>query len=129
MNRIVKQIVGILLLLVIAWLVYANFKSIMQPINFNKAKDYRESVGIQRMKDLRTLQEAYKSANGKFTASADSLINFYKNGKMEILMQIGSNDDSLAVANTEKLKRANRRIRADVRALQERRALGIRYFK
>ena len=110
MNRIVKQIVGILLLLVIAWLVYANFKSIMQPINFNKAKDYRESVGIQRMKDLRTLQEAYKSANGKFTASADSLINFYKNGKMEILMQIGSNDDSLAVANTEKLKRANRRI-------------------
>lgn len=82
----------------------------MQPINFNKQKDYRESVGIQRMKDLRTLQEAYKAVNGKFTSSADSLADFYKNGQMEILMQIGSNDDSLAVVNTEKLKKARRGI-------------------
>ena len=29
---------------------------------------------------------------------------------MEVLMQIGSNDDSLAVANTEKLRKANRKI-------------------
>ena len=110
MNGLVRKIVSILLLLVIAGLVYANIKSIMQPINFNKQKDYRESVGIQRMKDLRTLQEAYKAVNGKFTSSADSLADFYKNGQMEILMQIGSNDDSLAVVNTEKLKKARRGI-------------------
>lgn len=110
MNGLVRKIVSILLLLVIAGLVYANIKSIMQPINFNKQKDYRESVGIQRMKDLRTLQEAYKAVNGKFTSSADSLADFYKNGQMEILMQIGSNDDSLAVVNTEKLKKVRRGI-------------------
>ena len=50
MNGIVKKIVSILLLFVIAGLVYANIKSIMQPINFNKQKEYRETVGIQRMK-------------------------------------------------------------------------------
>ena len=110
MNGIVKKILSLLLLLVIAGLVYANIKSIQQPINFNKQKDYRESVGIQRMKDLRSLQEAFKSVNGRFTSSADSLIDFYKNGKMEVIMQIGSNDDSLAVANTEKLKKAKRGI-------------------
>ena len=110
MKGIVKKIVCLLLLVVIAGLVYSNIKRIMQPINFNKQKEYRESVGIQRMKDLRTLQEAFKTVNGRFTASADTLVDFYKNGKMEVLMQIGSNDDSLAVANTEKLKKTRRGI-------------------
>ena len=89
---------------------YACIKSIMEPINFNKQKAYRETVGIQRMKDVRTLQEAFKSVSGHFTASADSLVDFYKNGKMEVIMQIGSNDDSLAVATTEKLKKSRRGI-------------------
>ena len=84
MKGIVKKIVSILLLFVIAGLVYACIKSIMQPINFNKQKDYREAIGIQKMKDLRTLQEAFKSVNGHFTASSDSLVDFYKNGKMEV---------------------------------------------
>lgn len=110
MKGIVKKIVSVLLLFVIAGLVYACIKSIMEPINFNKQKDYRESVGIQRMKDVRTLQEAFKSVTGHFTASSDSLVDFYKNGKMEVIMQIGSNDDSLAVANTEKLKKSRRGI-------------------
>ena len=104
MKGIVKKIVSVLLLFVIAGLVYACIKSIMEPINFNKQKAYRETVGIQRMKDVRTLQEAFKSVSGHFTSSADSLVDFYKNGKMEVIMQIGSNDDSLAVATTEKLK-------------------------
>ena len=80
----------------------------MQPVNFNKQMEYRKGVGVQRMKDLRTLQEAYKSVYGRFSQSADTLADFYKNGQMEVLMQIGSNDDSAAVANTEKLKRAYR---------------------
>lgn len=110
MKGIVKKIFSVLLLFVIAGLVYACIKSIMEPINFNKQKAYRETVGIQRMKDVRTLQEAFKSVSGHFTASADSLVDFYKNGKMEVIMQIGSNDDSLAVATTEKLKKSRRGI-------------------
>ena len=110
MKGIVKKIVSVLLLFVIAGLVYACIKSIMEPINFNKQKAYRETVGIQRMKDVRTLQEAFKSVSGHFTASADSLVDFYKNGKMEVIMQIGSNDDSLAVATTEKFKKSRRGI-------------------
>lgn len=110
MKGIVKKIVSVLLLFVIAGLVYACIKSIMEPINFNKQKAYRETVGILRMKDVRTLQEAFKSVSGHFTSSADSLVDFYKNGKMEVIMQIGSNDDSLAVATTEKLKKSRRGI-------------------
>ena len=105
MNGIVKKIVSVLLLFVIAGLVYVIVQSVMQPVNFNKQMEYRKGVGVQRMKDLRTLQEAYKSVYGRFSQSADTLADFYKNGQMEVLMQIGSNDDSVAVANTEKLKK------------------------
>ena len=108
MNGIVKKIVSVLLLFVIAGLAYVIVQSVMQPVNFNKQMEYRKGVGVQRMKDLRTLQEAYKSVYGKFSQSADSLADFYKNGQMEVLMQIGSNDDSVAVANTEKLKKSSR---------------------
>ena len=48
--------------------------------------------------------------NGKFVSTIDSLKNFYENGKMAVVMQIGSADDSVAWAHTEKVKKANRKI-------------------
>ena len=110
MNKAVKTIVSILLLFVIAGLAYAIVRSIQQPVNFNKAVKAREAVGIQRMKDIRDLQVAYKSVNGKFASTIDSLILFYNTGKMDVLLQVGSHDDSLAVANTEALRKANKKI-------------------
>ena len=76
MNGIVKKIVSVLLLFVIAGLVYVIVQSVMQPVNFNKQMEYRKGVGVQRMKDLRTLQEAYKSVYGRFSQSADTLADF-----------------------------------------------------
>ena len=110
MNKVLKAVLSIVLFLAIARLAYAIVNSIMEPVNFNKQVEARRSVGVQRLKDIRTLQVAYRSVNGKFTADFDSLKTFYETGKMEVVMQIGSNDDSLAVANTEKLKKANRKI-------------------
>ena len=82
----------------------------MEPVNFNKEKDARSAVAVQRLKDIRTLEVAYKGSTGHYTADIDSLILFYNTGKMDIIMQVGSNDDSLAVANTEKIKKQNRKI-------------------
>ena len=105
MNKTVKIIIEVVLLAGIVFLVIANYKSIMEPLNFNKQKDYRESVAIERLKDIRTLQVAYKTVNGKFTSTVDSLKMFYETGEMPIVLQIGSNDDSAAVAHTEQVKR------------------------
>ena len=112
MNKAVKAIVSILLLLAIVGISYKIVQSIQEPVKFNKAVKAREAVGIQRMKDIRDLQVAYKSVNGKFASTLDSLILFYNTGNMEVLMQVGSNDDSLAVAHTEAIKKANRKITA-----------------
>jgi len=113
MNKSVKIIVEVALLVIIAALTFAIVRSIMHPVEFNKQKAFRESVGIQRMKDVRTLQVAYKSENGRFAPSVDSLKYFYENGTMSILMQVGSMDDSVAVAKTEALKKKNKKLSSD----------------
>jgi len=71
---------------------------IMKPVNFEKEQKIREGRTIERLMDIRALQVAYKSETGKFTASFDTLIDFYKNGQIRMVRQIGSMDDSLAVA-------------------------------
>ena len=104
MNKAVKIILEIVLALAAVGLVYAIYNSVMKPVNFNKEKARRQEVAVQRLKDIRTLQVAYKGVNNRFTGDIDSLINFYNTGKMDIVMQVGSNDDSLAVVNTKKYK-------------------------
>lgn len=79
-------------------LLYLVVDSIMQPVLFQKELKNREKVAIERLKDIRTLQVAYKTQFGKFTASADTLTDFYNNGQVTVVRQIGSFDDSLAVA-------------------------------
>lgn len=110
MNKTVKIIIEVVLFVLCVFLVYKIYDSIMQPVNFNKQKDYRESVAIQRLKDIRTLQDAYKSVNGRFTSTIDSLKTFYESGEMEVVMQVGSADDSLSMAHTESVKKAHRKI-------------------
>ena len=113
MNGILKKLLTWLVLpVIIAALVYAIVSSIMQPVNFNKEKDFREDIAIQRLKDIRTLQVAFKSVNNRFSPTIDSLKDFYLNGQMSVLMQVGSMDDSVAVAHTDAVKKANKKITA-----------------
>ena len=105
MNKTLKIVIEILLALAAVGCVYGIYSSIMKPVNFNKEKARRQEVAVQRLKDIRTLEVAFKGVNNRFTDSIDSLKTFYNEGKMDIIMQVGSNDDSLAVANTARLKK------------------------
>ena len=119
MNKSTKIIVEILLFVVCLGLVYLIYNSIMQPVRFNKQKAYRESVAVQRLKDIRTLEVAFKSVNGRYTGDIDTLIDFYRNGKMEVIMQVGSADDSIAVAYTEELKKKGAKVEDLLKMYQE----------
>ena len=106
-----KKIFTFLILpLAIVGLVYAIWQSVQEPVQFQHDQKARETIAIQRLKDIRTLQDAFKGKHGHFTASIDSLVDFYNNGQVTIKKQIGSMDDSAAVANTEALKKKNRKI-------------------
>ena len=113
MNKTVKILLEVVLGLIIVGGAWLFISSIQKPVRFNDEVASRSKVGIQRLKDIRTLQEAFKSVNGRFSPTVDSLKLFYEQGQMDIVMQIGSNDDSLAVVNTEAIKKANRRLKGE----------------
>ena len=113
MNKGLKIGLEIALAALICLLAWVIVKSVQKPVKFNNELKARSEVGIQRLKDIRTLQVAFKSVYGRFSPTVDSLKMFYESGKMDIIMQIGSNDDSLAVANTEAIKKANRKLKPE----------------
>ena len=104
--KIIKAVITVLLLpAAIVALVYMNFESIAEPVRFDESKASREAVAIQKLKDIRTLQEAHKNVKGYYASAMDSLKLFYNEGSMKVVLQIGSMDDSLAVANTNVLQK------------------------
>ena len=114
MSSIVRKVFTYLILPVcIVGLTYFLVKSIMEPVEFNKHKDYRTEIAVQRLKDIRDLQVAYKNVNARYASTLDSLILFYNEGKMKIALQVGSKDDSLAMANTDRIKRRYAGLKAE----------------
>ncbi len=95
MKKLFTLVILPLVIIALAWLIY---RSIQTPIEFNKKRAHREAVAIQKLKDIRTLQVAFKNQFGRFAPSLDTLKDFYTKGTMTIVKQIGSMDDSVAVA-------------------------------
>jgi len=92
-----KTFIQIGLTLAIIILAYLVYESIMNPIRFNKEKAVRETKVIERLKDIRTAQIAYKSVYDKYADNFDSLTDFLKNGTFSLVLKIGDIDDSSAV--------------------------------
>ena len=90
-----KAAIQIVLLVVIIVLGYLLYESIMKPIRFNKEKFAIEQATIQRLKDIRSTQVAFKSEYGRYSGDFDSLINFVKSGTFSVVKAIGSIPDSL----------------------------------
>ena len=72
------------------WLlcIFFSFKiydSINKPINFNEVKYNRYYDVIDRLKEIRTAQIAYKDVNGVYSDNFDSLVNFIDNGIFTLL--------------------------------------------
>jgi hypothetical protein len=93
-----KKVLQIALLLAIVVLGYLLYKSIATPIQYEEEQAKRYGKVIERLKDIRAAQVAYKSEFGKFTGSFDTLVNFVKTGHFNVEQRIGSADDSVAVS-------------------------------
>lgn len=89
-----KIIIHVVLIAVIAFLAYLLWDSIMQPIRFQKKAEWRYALTVQKLKDIRDAQVAYKSVYGAYTGSFDSLENFVQNGQLKIVKAIGNIPDS-----------------------------------
>ncbi|MFO7830097.1 MAG: hypothetical protein R6V23_15855 [Bacteroidales bacterium] len=90
-----KKVIQIVLAIAIVVLAYLIWESIQTPIRFNKEKDKRYDATIQRMKDIRTAQLAFKDEYGRFTGSFDTLITFIETDSLRFVKAEGSLPDEL----------------------------------
>lgn len=98
-----KTVVQIVLVAVVVVLSYLLYTSVERPLDFEKAKKERYDATIERLKDIRKAELAYKDVHGKFTGSWDTLINFVKTGQIPLVRKIGMLTDSMLEAGyTEK---------------------------
>ena len=66
--------------LLIVFFSYKIYDSINSPINFNKVKNERYKKVINRLKQIRIAQIAYKDVNGIYSDNFDSLVSFIDSG-------------------------------------------------
>jgi hypothetical protein len=99
-----KTVLQILLFIVAVVLSFFIYKSIQRPIEFDKAKKARYDATVQRLKDIRKAEIAYKDVYGKFTGSWDTLINFIKNEQIVTVRKVGELTDSMVEAGISEKK-------------------------
>ena len=81
-----KQITYVLFLFS-AVLVFAIYNSINAPIEFNKVKNERYLKVIDRLKDIRNAQVAFKSVNGIYSNDFEELVKFVDSAQFTIVQK------------------------------------------
>jgi len=76
-------------------------KSVMKPIYFKKEQTHRYDVVVQKLKDIRTAQLAYKDVYGKFTGSLDTLTTFVKTDSLPLVFKKGEIPEEMIGQITE----------------------------
>ncbi|HZW76734.1 MAG TPA: hypothetical protein VFF21_00355 [Flavobacteriaceae bacterium] len=79
-----KIVIQIVLWVVIVFLGWKVYSSIIGPVEFNELKEARYAKVIQNLKDIQRAELAYKEINGSFTGSFDSLIHFIETAQYAI---------------------------------------------
>ena len=102
-----KKLFQIILAVAILGLVYVIYVQISTPIRFDKETKAKKAQVIDRIKDIRTAQRAFKSKYQHFTASFDSLSAFVLTDTLELERKIVDEDDSAAMAMLKKSGKKN----------------------
>lgn len=94
MNKTVKLIVQLTLVVVILILVYFVYESIMKPVRFNKERSYREDIVKERLIDIRNAEIQYRNMYDVYTGSFDTLIDFVMYEKLPLIKLLADPDDT-----------------------------------
>jgi hypothetical protein len=71
------------------------FNSIDSEVEFQKVAKVRITENVQKLKDLRQVQIAYKKVNNTYASNFESLLDFLENDSMPIIKAIGETPDTL----------------------------------
>ncbi|MEL7586688.1 MAG: hypothetical protein AAGU19_08230 [Prolixibacteraceae bacterium] len=93
-----KTVIQVVLIAIAVIFGFLIFKSIENPIEFEKAKEARYNATIQKLKDIRKAEAAYKDVYGRYTGNWDTLINFVRHDSLRLIRRIGMLTDSMIEA-------------------------------
>lgn len=82
-----KTILQIVLWIACCGLAYMIYQSVNGPIEFKQVRKERFQSVIDKLKDIRDSQEAYKSVNGTYAGNFESLVKFVDTGSYTITQQ------------------------------------------
>lgn len=103
MRKAVQIILGVAIIGLVWWIAAL----ISQPLSFEKQLKERNAVVVEKLKDIRTAERAYKSKYKKFTGDFDTLIYFILNDSLQMERKLVDEDDSVAMARLKRLKKKN----------------------
>jgi len=92
-----KTVIQVILFAAICVVAYLVYESVQKPLRFNAEQKFRYDATIQRLKEIRTAQVAFRSEFKEYTRSFDTLINFLKTDSFRVVRIIGDEDDSASV--------------------------------
>ena len=88
-----RTIIQILLGVVIVALAYLLYNSIQKPVRFENEYNKRRDACAEKLKAIRSLEEAYKVTYGTYTGSFDTLINRLMNeDSMKTIVKVTNYD-------------------------------------
>jgi len=93
-----RTVIQILLFIVAVVIAYFIYKGVQDPIDFDKTKDARYEATIERLKQIRKAELAYRDVFGTFTGDWDTLINFVKYDSVRNVRKVGELTDSMIEA-------------------------------
>ncbi|MFR9603853.1 MAG: hypothetical protein SNG02_08330 [Rikenellaceae bacterium] len=102
-----RKFFQLLLAVAIVGLIYVIYLQISTPINFDKERAEKEKAIVERIKDVRTAERAFKSKYQMFTEDFDTLINFVLNDSLVLERKIYDEDDSVGMAQLLLTKQKN----------------------
>lgn len=91
MKKVLIQIALFIVIVVIGYFVY---DSITEPMEFQRLKNERETVVVNKLKDIRTSQQVYRQLKGSYSNNFDSLTAFMKIAEIPIVMMVPDPEDT-----------------------------------
>ena len=93
MNKVVNNVMKVLLVVAAVALAWMSYRSIMTPIEFNEIKEQREDAVIERLKDIRIVENEYRKITGDYTDNIDTLLHWLKTADALIIVKEGELTD------------------------------------
>ncbi|MDR2882564.1 MAG: hypothetical protein LBU98_02100 [Alistipes sp.] len=107
MNKWLKITLLAILTVGIAVLAWTLFRQITTPIEYDKELNIRETAVIERIKDIRSAEQAFKLKNQRYVGDWDSLINFVLGDTLTFERKLVDENDSLAMVALKRSGRQN----------------------